>query len=323
MKKVLLIGLIIGMLALTACGGNNNKEDIGDTYLGGSQGLKISFANGAPPDSVSDIGGEQSFDIIVDVENMGEDDVETSEALVSIVGFPPKAFNKNVADLKEVQPEEKIEGRQKNPDGTVIESPLVQVVFEDLAYQYAEPGNVQFPVIAEICYLYETNVASSLCIKDNLNKDEEDDFCKVSSSRQVSSSGAPVQVTRIQQSPAGKDKTRISFTVDNVGGGKIFKYDSENSCDNTKISNENKVWVEIENLLDRGADGVKCSGLLGGTQSDNGYVLLNKGNSADVLCTITMTERSDRLQPFNIKLTYDYFESIRKDIVVEYTPEYE
>lgn len=319
MRKVLLIGLIIGMLVLTACGGGNETSG-GDTYLGGSQGLKISFASGAPPDSVSDVGGEQTFDIIVDIENMGEDSIAVSDARVSIVGFPPAAFDKTVAQLKEKQPEEVIERRQKNPDGTIIEPPLVQVVFEDLAYKYAEPGNVQFPIIAEMCYLYHTNVASNLCFKDDLNKDEEGDFCMVSSSRPVSSSGAPVQVTKIQQSPAGKDKTRFSFTIDNVGGGAVFKYDAPGHCDDTKTSDENKVWVEVENLLDRGANAVKCTGLLSGTTDSNGYVALTQGQSRDVLCTVTMTERSDRLQPFNIKLTYDYFLDIRQNLIVEYTP---
>jgi len=318
MKKFLLIILLVGIMTLSACnGGGNDGASREDTYLGGSQGLKITFAQGAPPETVSDVGGEQEFDIVIDIDNKGEHAVAAQDAEIKIVGFPPEAFGQSIGGLAE-EPEEDIEPRRKNPDGTIIEPPIVQTIFEGLAYQYKEPGNVDFPIIAEICYNYETNIASTLCIKEDLNKNDEDDFCDVSSSRVLSSSGAPVQVTKIMQSPAGKDKTRFTFTVSNVDAGKIYK-EAENCVDKTQF--ENKVYVEIENLLDRGADEVKRVGLSGGDNSYSGTLSMTQGQSRDVSCTVTMTDRSDRLQPFNIKLGYDYYEDIRTNIIVEYTPE--
>lgn len=318
MKNYVLIIMLIGILTLSACtpGG---KTDVGNekTYLGGSQGLKIAFAEGAPPKTVSDVGGEQLFDIVIDIENKGEHSVKTDDAKIKIVGFPPAAFGKTIESLKG-EPEENIEPRRKNPDGTIIEPPIVQTIFGELGYKYKEPGNVDFPVIAEICYNYETNVASTLCIKENLNQNDEDDFCDVSSSRVLSSSGAPVQVTKIMQSPAGKDKTRFTFTIANMDTGKIYKKAA--GCED-KTQYENKVYVEIENLLDRGADEVKCVGLSGGENSYSGTVSMTNGQPRDIGCTVKMTDRSDRLQPFNIKLSYDYFEDIRTNVIVEYTPE--
>jgi len=318
MKNILLIVLLVGMLVISACGGgDNNSNGKEDTYLGGSQGLKIAFAQGAPPETVSDLGGEQAFDIVLDIDNKGEHAVDMDKAELKIVGFPPEAFGKTIDGLTG-KPEENIEPRRKNPDGTIIEPPIVQTVFENLAYKYKEPENVEFPIIAKICYNYETNIASTLCIKEDLNKNDESDFCDVSSSRVLSSSGAPVQVTKIMQSPAGKDKTRFTFTVANMDSGKIYKEGA--GCED-KTQFKNKVHVEIENLLDRGADEVKCVGLSGGDNSYSGTVSMTSGQSRDVSCTVTMTDRSDRLQPFNIKLSYDYFEDIRTNILVEYTPE--
>jgi hypothetical protein len=318
MRKILIATLIVLALVISACSGGGNQQDNTKTYIGGSQGLKIKFATGAPPVQVSDIGGDESFDIIVEIENKGEEPVLASDAYISIKGFPPEAFGKSVGDVTDVAPDENIDARIKTADATIIEPPMIYTTIEGLKYQYAEPGNVQYPVRAEICYLYETSIASKLCIKEDMTQNDDGDICDVSGMRDISSSGAPVQVTKIQQSGAGKDKTRFTFTIANQDTGLVFK--KGNGCQTTNAY-ENKVYVQIENLLDRGADSVSCVGLSGGNSDSEGYVTLTEGQSRDVSCTVTMVERSDRLQPFNIRLSYDYMEYVDTNILIEYTPD--
>lgn len=317
MKKFLLIGLLIGVMIVSACTGDGGAPAT-DTYIGGNMGVEMRFSPSAPPDRVADAGGQETFDIVLELENKGENLVLLEDAFISIKGFPPEAFGVSAGDLVNIHPEEDLIPRIKTADGTIIEPPIIYATVSDLQYQYTEPGNVQYPIRAEICYLYETNVATKLCLKRNLNKDDDNDLCAVNSPRSVSSSGAPIQVSRIQQSAAGRDKTRFTFTIENRASGDVFK--ELNGCEEINAY-EDKVFVEIENLLNRGADSVNCVGLSGGG-SDNGYVTLTNGISRDVSCTVTMIDRSDRLQPFNIRLSYDYREIVDTSIIVEYTPIY-
>ncbi|MCF7866663.1 hypothetical protein K9M18_04490, partial [Candidatus Woesearchaeota archaeon] len=197
MKKIILVLMLIVMLSFSACNNNNAETGVTNTYIGGSEGIKMEFAPDAPPATTAD-GEQQNFNIVVQLSNKGESDVETKDAKVTIKGFLPEAFGKTKADL-EINPDEKIEKRIRTPDGTIIEPPYIEAIVEDLEYQNKEPGNINLPIRAEICYLYETNVATKLCIKEDMLKQEDDDICEINSNRDVSSSGAPVQISKVSQ----------------------------------------------------------------------------------------------------------------------------
>lgn len=318
-QTILLVMMLVAVLAVSACT-TGKGPNVGDTYLGGTEGLKITYAADAPPDMVAD-NKQESFDVIVQITNKGETAVAENDAKITISGIPPESFGKSKTDFL-INPDEAIDKRIKNPDGTVIEPPLVEAIVPNLQYQYAEPGNIQFErVRAEICYLYETNVSAKLCVLEKMTQPEDDDVCVINENKGFSSSGAPVQVTKIQQSGGGRDSTRFTFTIANVDTGAIYKQST--SCDPI-TQEENKVWVEITGLTDRngGASTVRCTGLRDGTSEANGYVAMTGGTPRDVSCTVTFPEaqRTDREQPFNIRLKYNYKEFIDKPLLIQYTP---
>lgn len=318
MKKIIIFAMIIAIVLIVSGCGQEQPNNGGTTYLGGSQGVKINYAIDAPPDKVVD-GGEQQFDIIVEMQNMGEDDVGVGEAEITISGFPPEPFSTTIDGLK-IKNTEVIDKRFKTQD-VAIEPVMIEAIFSNLNYKYKEPGDRTFPVRAEICYLYETNVATDLCIKEKMTQTNENDLCQVNSVRSISSSGAPIQITNLRQLGGGADKTRFIFTIANVDIGAAFSKDS--LCE-PSTAVQNKVWVQIEGLKERGggASAVSCSGLQGGAE-DSGTVTLSGGLPKDISCTVTIPEsaRNDRIQPFNINLQYKYQEFITKDLVVEYIPE--
>ncbi|MGV8169253.1 MAG: hypothetical protein ACP5N3_04320 [Candidatus Nanoarchaeia archaeon] len=312
MKKAIFALILLTALLVAACTDSGTGNTGTSGFVGGTKGLDIIFYSGAPPASTPDM-GQQEFDVIVEITNGGEDDVEVDEAIVKLSGFPPEPFNVGIGDLTK-NPEEKIEKVIKTADGSIINPPTIPVTFPGFNYLDEEVASRTFPIRAEICYKYTTKAAAELCIKENFNSIKSDDLCKVTEERALSTSGAPVQITSLRQSTAGADKTRFTFTIQNMDEGKIYKTDS--ACEQT-TANENKVFVQIGGL---GDNDVRCVGLTGGT-TDAGYVTLIPGQAKDVSCTVTFLNRNNRIQPFTIDMTYSYWKYLDTSILIEHTPE--
>ncbi len=315
MKKVIFVLMLFVLtLAIAACTTNTTSTDTG--FIGGSKGLDISFMTGAPPETTPD-GGQQSFDVVVNIQNGGETAVDKTKAYVKLSGFPPEAFGVTLDSLK-ANPEDNVEANIKNPDGSVIVPSSVPVTFSGFNYKGNEVASRSFPFRAEICYEYTTKAAAELCLKENFNSVKTDDICQVNAQRSLSTSGAPVQITKLMQSTAGTDKTRFTFTIQNMDAtGHVYKSGQAIGCDQTVLSDENKVFVQI---LDLGAvDDIKCVGLSGSGSA--GYVTLVTGQAKDVSCTYTVKNRNNRIQPFSIALTYNYWKFVDTNVVVQHAPQ--
>lgn len=310
MKKIFFV-LTAMLLVLAACESNGN---MGSTtpFIGGTQGLKIQYVDSFPPATVSD-GGEDPFDVIVRITNRGETDVAPEDVTVTLSGFPANQFGLSVSDLSANAPE-MVERNIKNPDGSIVASVPVEVEFSNLAYQNVVQGNQPFPFRANICYKYSTQVTSTVCVKDDFRRDLSGDVCMVSSTRQAFNSGAPIQVTRLTQTAAGSDRTRITFTIENRDQGRVFE--SGQLC-STDARREDRVFVSVGGFNAGQGEEVICRGLREGDGATSGFVVLNSDGRVDVSCDIAFTERSPRIHPFEIELVYDYSELIEKVVVVE------
>ncbi len=309
MRKLIFALLLVMAMLVAAC--TETTGPTGTGFIGGNTGLDISFYPGAPPESTPD-GGQQEFDIIVDISNGGEYAVEPDGVYLELSGFPPESLGVSLDELRK-NPPERIEANIKSGDGTIISAPTVPVSFEGFNYMDTEISGRDVIIRAEICYEYQTRAAAELCIKENFNSNKANDLCQVDGSRSLSTSGAPVQITNLRQSTAGTDKTRFTFSIQNMDTGSVYRTDSE--CVEG-FTNENKVFVKISGL---GSDSVKCVGLTGGT-GDAGYVTLLSGQAKEVSCTVTVTNRNNRIQPFTIDLSYAYWKFLDKTIQVQYTP---
>jgi hypothetical protein len=315
MKKIIFVLMLMVMtMAIAAC--NGSTTNTGATgFIGGTKGLDITFMSGAPPAETSDAGG-QSFDVVVDIQNGGETAVDKSKVYVLLSGFSPEAFGVTMESLK-ANPEDNIEANIKNPDGSVIVPASIPVSFSGFNYVGTEAASMNFPMRAEICYEYTTKASAVLCIKENFNSNKADDICQVNAQREMSTSGAPVQITKLMQSTAGTDKTRFTFTIQNMDTGSIYRSGTVDGCNRASLIDENKVFVQVTGL--GGVDDVKCVGLQGSGSA--GYVTLTQGQARDVSCTYTVKNRNNRIQPFNIALTYNYWKFVETNIVVQHTPQ--
>ncbi|MBW3013570.1 hypothetical protein KY325_04705 [Candidatus Woesearchaeota archaeon] len=318
MKKYLTIALIIavvlGAMIIVGCkapGGEGAERGIfgtsgkvtTKTFIGGTQGLLLRFTEERPRSEVFD-GGADPFDIEVELINDGEWDVAANDVTVAISGIDPKEFGLT----NPVQnSEEDLIAKVKDPDGNVIPSIPTYVLFPSLNYEKTVVGDVPYPIRADVCYKYGTNVISELCIRKDLRATTAS-VCEVKESKQVQNSGAPVHIIEFTESAASTDVISFVFKIQHRSNGGVYKLGS--NCDKNRI-NKDKVYVEV----DTGLPGLECSGLREGTESA-GYADLRTG-SAIIRCKQQIDAETDFKKIVNIKLEYDYENTISSQVTVK------
>lgn len=286
-----------------------------DPFVGGTTGLTVNFAEGAPPPETFD-GGDSPFDVVVILENKGEHDVKKEDVEVSIKGILASDFSLSESNLKK-NPDDDVKATEKNSEGDVIYGPPVYVEFTEFNHKEALTGNTPFTILAQVCYLYESRAQAMLCVKeDNLDVSTEGRVCRVTETKEVYNSGAPLHIENFKEYPAAEKKVRITFDIVHIGTGDIYKRSTK--CDKSSKSDEDKVWVEVSSTI---AGNLQCSGLSEGSNSREGYVKLYSQGKHTVTCTQEVTTNSDYETPINIKMEYDYEQTKTTAILVKHLGE--
>jgi len=292
---------VLVAISLLTLGCNNPGTTKTKTFVGGTNGVLINFAQEAPPAEVYDscAGGNNQFDIVVELNNDGEYDVSKENALITITGIMPEDFGYSASMLSKNPPEDLMGKKVGQP------SVPVQVEFPNLAYRGNVLGDRSFPIRAEICYTYQSTAIAQTCIRSDL-KSTSQGSCTVEGSKPVDGSGAPIQVTSFVESVAGNDQVRYEITIEHKGNGNVFVPSSK--CVDT-YANRNRVYVNIVSRI----PGLKCTGLRGGTDT-SGYVTLNseKGTGKAVISCIQKIPqpeqggRIDYTSDLTVTMSYDY-----------------
>jgi hypothetical protein len=275
-------------------------------FLGGSDSLGISFMDGEPPSETYD-SGQSSFDITLEIENLGEHYVSMSETQFKLRGLEAAAFGVDSGEFtKSVETD--LEESKKDPDtGDVIPGTFTTLSFSNLNYLDSLAGNRNFEFVVDACYNYGTSVVSDLCIKeDNLDYDET--VCSNRGNKIVYSSSSPVQVVDLRQSPVSEDTTGFSFTVKHVGAGSVFSKDS--FCDGDNLNAEDRVYVAVTSGIE---GSLFCNGLSEGT---SGLVRLQSGEKI-IRCQQQIAQPGDFIKPIDISLNFAYETTLENNVLVK------
>lgn len=305
MKRIIIAAILV--IALMGCQQQDAEEvAISSPFIGGTQGLEISFQEFR---SNVFAGGDDPFDIIVQVENEGENAVQRQNGQIEISGINPTEFGKTSAQLRKTLPDDMMEIR-KTPEGQTLEPAPIFVEFTGLNYQQNIAGaTATFPIRAEICYMYETTAITQLCVREKLLSPETGGICEVTGTKPVFNSGAPVQISNVQQTVRSKDKIGLSFDISNAGGGKIYERGS--TCEKARPK-ENKVYLTVNT----GLPGIQCTGLQASGGVAQGYVTLY-GGSKTISCTQRAETSTDFKQIVTINAVYDYEEIAETTLTVK------
>ncbi|MEW6063271.1 MAG: hypothetical protein AB1571_02795 [Nanoarchaeota archaeon] len=296
MKKVLIFILLVALL-LTGqqCGKKQEKTE--GPFVGGSNGLSVSFVQGYPP---SEFFQSDTVPTKVLLKNNGESDVNAGEAKVKLYGvYLPNfgltdVYKATSSTLRGITQYSK-EGSEQEVDLGNIKYSQQVINFEDVTLR------------AKVCYPYKTKVQTKICL-GSLSEIEKgaEQVCTITGEKltQGSVSSAPIQITSITQKPFSSNQVLFEITLQNNGKGSVYKPVS--SCEDLEDvikrgSSENIVSIEISP-----AD-IKCSFLE--SESNKGTVKLID-NKKTFTCRKTVESTgSNYIQNMNIDISYKYIES--------------
>jgi len=179
------------------------------TFHVGTQGMMLEFLPGSPPDRLYE---GDPLTIVVKYANKGAYGVEGGMLYVSgydraYVPVAPDQRPFNAEGKSVYNPEGLISYTSEFTAGTVTAPPYVDVFPQT------------FKVTA--CYKYRTEAAALVCVDpDPLRIRPEDKVCVIHDVT-MSSQGAPVAVTRVEQASA-KGRVQFKIGINNVGKGVVI-----------------------------------------------------------------------------------------------------
>ncbi len=315
--KAILILTIAAMLVLTGCT-NTKQAKIDTPFIGGTEGVKMNFITGAPPDQIFD-GGKGEFGVFVELENVGEADVPAGAGYIEILGINPNDFGKqSQADLLEGI-NRLLQRSRKNFEGTIIRGDKTVVEFPRLKYTRDIHGNIPVKIRAELCYDYKTETSASICVKRNALTTGLDTkkICEISGDKTAYNSGGPVQITSLKQSPIGDDKIQIIFEIDHMGD-KVNNqiYEKGSVCDDQITNNKrNRVFIRVNSRVNGRMP--ECSSLDERVDSASGFITLYDSQKRAITCTLDLAGVNSVYEDlFTLDLQYRYSQFIEKEITI-------
>lgn len=334
-KKYIFVLLICFVLLLSACSKKSGAAVGGaprTPFLGGTSGLTITFVEDSPPKEVTDDGSFE-FQVLVNLKNDGEFKVPRNDVKLNLVGFDPNDFGQSFEELKDVEPASELDSRKRDAEGNIVDGTTTYAQFPKSGGFFNPgkmPGNTPFTFRADVCYNYQTQATTKLCILRDMLNIRDDSICRPSgvgtSSRPIYSSSGPVQVQNFRQTVVGKDKISFSFDIVLSGNVDIFWSKDErkpitfdDGCPKAARARreiENRVGVQITEIPeDPIFSNLQCNGLDGGS---TGVVQLISGKRS-IVCTVELIQdRLDLEKNIGINLKYNVYDNKESQVLVKH-----
>ncbi len=333
----LVLALFAISMLVVGCTQGTPQQGLTDPFIGGVEGITMSFQEGTPPREIYD-NGDSSFAIGLQLNNLGESDVgadpivpnDNRVAYIEITGVNPLQFGSPQMSKSLADESITLTRMRKNFDGTQVAGAPDVMLFDGFRFTPDIVGNQEVRLRANICYDYTTFTNTQVCMKSSTLETVQDNaICTLSGPRDPKNSGSPVHITSLSQYPLGRQKIQIQFTVENVGTGLIFapsEFMTSNvntifgasPCDPTQINNpnRNKVYVRVRLNDDSSNALIRCNRL---GDTSEGLVTLFAGAPAIVQCTMEVPQGigtqayTDNLR---VDLDYMYYQFVQTPVLV-------
>lgn len=220
MQKIAIV-LMVLTVVLAGCAQDNDIETPGSPYLGGTQGIVPNFEEMGifnENTNTDEIFENETFPIEVTLKNKGEYEVQPGQATVTLLGVDLSDFS-GIPDgeLSNTESVEKVSEFNEEGGETTLDFTSGEM---DAKYLLPLVGSTyDVSVFGKVVYYYETYAAvPKVCFKEDL---KDDSICDIEESKEVFSSGAPIQVSSAIEKTAGTGKIAVEFEIENVGSGDV------------------------------------------------------------------------------------------------------
>ncbi|PIN80012.1 hypothetical protein COV11_04855 [Candidatus Woesearchaeota archaeon CG10_big_fil_rev_8_21_14_0_10_30_7] len=307
MKKVWIFLLLFFVFACNT-GSNGNEPFV--NFRSGTQGVIFDFVPNQPPYKIYD---DERVNVLLQVENRGAYPVGKQLDKIYLSGFdhqliyPLDNFNgKQIPDL---------EGKTIDNRGIVGKD---YVEFQ-LGVNPLTSAHYPFKMMATACYGYQSIAETPICIDPNpFSRGSSAKVC-VPNSLGLGNQGGPVSVSNVNVE-ARKGRTSLTFNVQNVGSGDVYKRDSMSHCNpysGSELDFKDLDFVEVVDVLFVGGESIKgfCKNLV-----DNNFVRL-QNNVGSFTCTVdTDNVGSEQTRVLRVILDYGYRSVLFKDFDLIHVP---
>ncbi len=302
-KSFVILGLLVFMLVVAGC----KKEVVEEgPFIGGTDGVKISFMEGAP---LSEFSVSESVPVKVLVNNEGEYDVPENSVEVKLYGLAMSEYGLS-SDYKVVQPSLLGKKKDEREDGAEITLDM-----GTLKYQGDVSGSLDANLLAKVCYPYRTESRIKACATSRqISEGGGEAVCSLAGEKISSSkvSSSPVQVTSFTETLSGSDRVGFRVIIENKGMGNVYMDDSECAgLDDpaVKFDKKDKVHFRFEQ------EDVECA-TLDGQKTNEGYIRLDNGVKT-LMCTMPVENTGSSYErELTLYLDFKYTDSVSKNIKI-------
>jgi hypothetical protein len=326
LQKKILLSLLL-LLALAGCQFGEQKGTIPDSSSAfeGTEGLVLSFFDGAPPDTLIP---KSDFKIAVLLENNGASDI-TCTGNAEDCGYfraqetkyipkitPNSGLLKNA--LEDISGKNRILGKESYLSGG-------KAAMEMSASVAATDKTTMSTLTVNACYPYKTKLSVPVCVHTaHYTVPEESLTCKLKTIT-LQSQGAPVAVKKIEQEPLLQGefvKPRLKIYISNVGKGVVLDNSSESLAKACTSGGETQYVVGKVVVNEAKLSGIKldCEGrsiVLRGVSSKDFIECKLTDIPQELTDSFRAGADNNFVSTLNLVLTYGYQTAVSKEIKIE------
>ncbi len=300
MRKIIL--LIVLVIFIAGC---KNKEPVKEgPFVGGTDGVSISFVEGSP---ISEFSQGESVPVKILLKNNGEYSVKENLAQVRLFGLQMSDYGLS-SDYKTVT------GSLRGVEKGILEGGEQIVDMGNLNYERSVAGFLDAELFAKVCYPYNTEARITACASSrSIIESGREEVCTVDGEKAEAGyvSSAPVQVSSFVEELRGTGQVLFRITIDNKGNGDV--YDPNTNCVDMDdaVKRSDKINIVKVTVL---PEDVSCSFL--GADSNVGEIRLEDGTK-NLVCTMDVEDTGASYErEIQVDLDYKYVESTSKQLKI-------
>tara|TARA_Y100000310_G_scaffold343471_1_gene451245 strand:- start:2802 stop:3791 length:990 start_codon:yes stop_codon:yes gene_type:complete len=314
--KFEILFLVLLVIVIAGCDKLGGK---GSSKSSGTEGITINFLENSPQDRymVSNE-DEEPISVILELRNKGPYPQDEDENILSRGKVYISGFDKEIIRIDEpsanLRRDYLLGLNSFNPEGGFDTVEFEGVISSDkiIVDEYSPT------ILATLCYPYVTKASPTVCIDPFPFDDKQEKVCRIGST-QLSSQGAPITITRIDEE-ASSNKLQFKINVKNGGNGEVIKVNSLVKCDPYGDTSSGKEDILERKDFDRvelvratvGFSELECGPL------DEGRFIRLFNGEGFVLCGLDRSSfeesKSAYTTPLNIELRYGYRSTISKPV---------